>query len=867
MAPRKKVTKKKKIVKARTVKQRVTKPSLWDSLRAKFEQWGSWLNPGLLAFAILTAWFAQEQMFQRHLTIGLWCWAIAFVLGALAFINKPDRVTSEIDTQPKLEAILLGCIVIVAAVVRLWRLSEIPNGFHFDEAMNALVGLQMIQDPSYVPLFGPPDAPAPTLYHYFNMVALKIFGIGAMGAKMVPVLAGVATVPIFYFLVRRMVSRPVALAATLIFALMRWHINFSRINFIGILTPLFGAAAAYFLLRGIETKNRWHMALSGLSVALGLYSYYASNLIPFVLGPYMVLQLVWDRKFLKEQWKGLTFFLVVSFAVFAPLGHFALTEKHRFFARNGQVLIFNHVPPEQAVEAFWRNVKTTLLMFNYFGDCNGRHNLPEEPMISPLAGLFFGLGLIWTLTKIHRRHSFFVLWWFIVSLVPGFLTIEAPQSYRCIGAIIPTAVLIAFGLERLWQSARELTQGMKAQRWIWIILLVVVAMIGMRNLTDYFDRQAHSMPCWSEFSAAEAAMGDRMHALGDDYHSYISGGSYNFPTIRFLSYPHNQSEPFQMFSSVPSNYQGLRNISYMLLPIHDGALELLRHYYPEGKETIHHSPYSFDLYTSYEVSKQEVSAMRGLRGTYQDRNGKRVEANEGQEQFRFVGKEHQLVAPIFARWQGSIRVPHSGLFYFKLQGASNVQVRLDRRPVFSRGIQLAQGMHRIDVRGQINNAATPATLLWRKGNTGPWNGVPGYTLSTKKKIHGLRGQYYRSPDWSGDPIFSRVDPLISLLGQDFSVSAPFSVRWEGRIAIPETGHYTFGTLSNQFSFVSIDGTEVVKNDIVDHYAEGTIKLTQGKHRIRIDYQKKEGAYPRIILYWVKPGAAKEKVPFERLSPR
>jgi len=843
------------------------KSSWFEIISMSISQWNTWLNPGFLALAVLFAWLGQEELFSRHLSSGLWLWAATLLLAGLAFVNKPDRVSSEIDNNPRLEAVILGLIVVVAAVVRLWRLSEQPNGFFFDEAMNALIGLHMIEDPNYLPIFGPFDAPAPTLYHYFNVVALKFFGISAYAVKMVPVFAGTATVVIFYFLVRRMVSRPVALAATLILALMRWHINFSRINFIGILTPLFGAAAVYFLIRGMETKNRWHMALSGLAVALGLYTYYASNLIPFVLGPYMVLQLAWDRKFLKEQWVGLLVFLVVSFTVFAPLGHFALTEKHRFFARNGQVLIFNHVPPEQAAAAFWRNVKTTLLMFNYFGDCNGRHNIPEEPMLSPLAGLFFGLGLIWTLTHLHRRHAFLTLWWFLVALVPGFLTIEAPQGYRCIGAIVPVGLLIAFGLERLWQSARELTQGMRLSRWVWTGMAVVVALIGIRNLTDYFDRQAKQMACWSEFSAAEAAIGRRIHDLGPGYHTYISAGSYNYPTIRFLGYPHIESEPFQMFSSIPANYQGEKNISYMLLPIHDGALELLRYYYPGGKKTVCHTPYNFDLYTSYEVSHEEVIATRGLRGEYIDRRGRKVVGQEGKDSFKFLGEQYQLEAPISAKWQGSIRVPHWGRYQFRLEGAAWSNLRIDGRRVSQSGMQLAQGMHSLSIQARILSSQQPVTFLWKRGRTGPWNAVPGSALAVRAKIHGLTGSYYRSIDWSGKPVFQRVDPLISLLGQDFSLAAPFSIRWQGYIHIPKTGRYTLGTISNEFSWVYIDGKEVVKNDIVDNYAEGEIKLTAGKHKIRIDYQKRTGAYPRIILYWRQPGKAKEKVGFTALSPK
>ncbi|MBN1595497.1 glycosyltransferase family 39 protein [candidate division FCPU426 bacterium] len=841
-------------------------PPWLEGLRTRFNAWSAWLNPGLLALAMLFAWVGQEQLFGRHLANGLWLWVFAALFAGLAFIRKPERLPSALDHQPKWEALVLGLIVVVAGFVRLWRLQEIPNGFYFDEAMNALVGLQIMEDPHYLPIFGPADAPAPTLFHYFNVVALSLFGVSARAAKMVPVAAGIATVPLFYFLVRRLVSRPVALAATLAFALMRWHINFSRINFIGILTPLYGAAAAYFLLRGLETKNRWHMALSGLSVALGLYTYYASNLIPFVLGPYLALQLAWDRRFLKEHWQGLLIFLAVSLAVFAPLGYFALTEKHRFFARNHQVLIFNHVQPEQALSALWRNVKTTLLMFNYFGDCNGRHNLPEEPMLSPLAGLFFGLGLIWSLTQIHRPHAFLVLWWFVVALVPGFLTIEAPQGYRCIGAIVPVSVMIALGLERFWQGIQELGQGTRYHSWLWVVLALVVAMMGVRNLTDYFDRQAKHMACWSEFSAAEASMGNRIRALGPEYHTYISAGSYDYPTIRFLGHGSIEAEPFQIYSSIPSNYTGTKNLSYMLLPIHDNALEILRYYYPQGRETVHGSPFDFDLFTSYEVGREEVLATRGLNGIYTDAAGHRLAGQEGQESFSFLGSAHGLQAPVTAQWRGSLRIPQWGLYHFKMQGAAGARMVIDGKRAGEQGLHLAEGMHTLSIHATIASVPGPVQFLWKRGEGGPWNVVPAYALSVHDSVYGLLGKYYRSTDRSGEALFQRIDPFISLLGQDFSLAAPFSVRWEGTLDISRPGRYGFGTMSNEFSWVAVNGQEVVANEVVDQYAEGTITLPQGKHAIRIDYTKRSGSYPRIILYWTPPGKAKEKVPFHVLSP-
>ncbi|MEW6517393.1 MAG: PA14 domain-containing protein [candidate division FCPU426 bacterium] len=820
-------------------------------------------QPGWLGLAVVLAWMGQDAFAGRHLAVGLVWWLAAMVLAGSAYWRQPDRIDSEKNLTPRLEGWILAAVVAVAAVVRWWHLADIPHGYHFDEAMNALIGLQMLQDPAYVPIFGPPDAPLPTLYHYYNLIALKLGGISAYATKWVPAMAGTATVAVFYFLARRVVSRPVALAAALLLALMRWHINFSRINYVGILTPLFAASAGYFLLRGLETKNRWHMAWSGLSVSLGLYTYYASNLVPFVLGPYLALQLVWDRDFLRRQWQGLLFFLGVSLAVFAPLGIFALTEPQRFFVRNQQVLIFNHVPPEQAVSAFWNNVKTTLLMFNYFGDCNGRHNLPETPMLDPVTGVLFGLGLAWSLAHLHRPHAFLAVWWFLVALVPGFLTIEAPQGYRCIGAIVPVALLAAIGLERLWQAAKDLVTGTRVSRWLWLALPLLLAWIGVHNVGIYFGRQANHTACWSEFNAAEAGMGWHLAKLGPRTHAYISAGSYNYPTIRFLAQAALDSEPFQLIHSLPSNDPGDKDLSYLLLPIHDGALELLRFYYPGGKETAHRSPFDFTLFTSYEVSRQEVLANRGLAGIYLGAEGKRKEVRTV---FPFRPASLEMSGPVTAKWEGSLRFPNSGRYLLRLEGAATARIYLDGRLLGSEGVAAAEGWHRLSVSATLSGERAVA-LYWRRDSAAaPWNLVPDWSLSPKTEVHGLTGAYFRTTDWSGDPLFRRVDPLLSLLGHDFSLSAPFSVRWEGTINAPRDGHYLFEVLSNEAAWLYIDGKLAVANEEADRTSQSTIRLAAGPHAIRIDYQKKAGAYPRLVLSWQAPGQAKTKLPFTVLSP-
>lgn len=854
-----------------------------------------YLDPALVIMALVLAWFGQEQFLARQLQSGLWLWALAALLAGVAFWRQPDRAPSAFELKPKWEALALGLIVLLALSVRWWRVDVHPNGYFFDEAVNALIGLQILEDPKYLPMFGPYEAPMPMLYQYLNALAIQLGGVSAYATKFVPMLLGTVTVAMFYFLARRIFSVPLALAATVLLALLRWHINFSRVNFVGIATPLFATAAVYFLLRGLETKNRWHMAFSGMAVSLGLYTYYASNLVPFILGPYLVMQLAWDRKFFKEQWAGLLVFLAASLAVFAPLGYFALTHPDRFFMRNNQVLIFNHAPPDQALAALWTNVKTTLLMFNYFGDTNGRHNIPEVPMLTPLAGIFFGLGLVYAITHLRRRHVFLTLLWFVVALVPGFLTIEAPQGYRCIGAIIPVTLLTVFGLERLWHLTRELARPVGWQRWLPMGMLgVLVLLIGARNLTDYFGRQAKNMICWSEFSSGEAAMGTWLHDLGPTYHAYISARSFNYPTIRFLGKPHLDYEPLNLASAMPSNYPGNKNISFILRPIHDGALSVLKYYYPNGRAQLHYSPYEYVLFGSFEAEREALLAGRGLRGEYCDAVGRKVSAPMGSQGFSFDPGQHGLQAPVDATWTGSLRVQKWGYYQFRLEGAEWFRIAINGLRVRPKGVELAQGNHALRIQARIPAGRGPAGLYWKLaspgsqkrevgwcwskdgfklGNVGnraekwnAWKPVPGHALSPRDRVYGLYGTYYRSLEWEGEPIFRRVDPLISLIGHDFVTASPFSIRWQGTLEVPRDGHYTFGTLSNEQSWVWINGRQVVANEKPDQYASGRIQLTAGRHPIRIDYRSQTSEYPRIVLYWTPPGRAKEKVPFQALIP-
>jgi hypothetical protein len=218
-----------------------------------------------------------------------------------------------------------------------------------------------------------------------------------------------------------------------------------------------------------------------------------------------------------------------------------------------------------------------------------------------------------------------------------------------------------------------------------------------------------------------------------------------------------------------------------------------------------------------------------------------------------------------AVWTGSLRASAWVKYRFRFEGTSVPRVIVDGEAIGPEGSTLSEGMHRLEIHaGFIPGQA--AVLLWQQ-DKGPWHPVVGSELSPLTAVHGLTGTYFSNGKLEGPALLKRVDPLLALLGADFTLAAPFSVRWEGTLTAPVRGAYSFGLYANERAAVYLDDRLVVNNEDPDTYREAPVRLSAGPHPIRIEYQKKAGAYPQFVLYWISPGKTKQKVPYTALSPR
>lgn len=143
--------------------------------------------------------------------------------------------------------------------------------------------------------------------------------------------------------------------------------------------------------------------------------------------------------------------------------------------------------------------------------------------------------------------------------------------------------------------------------------------------------------------------------------------------------------------------------------------------------------------------------------------------------------------------------------------------------------------------------------------------------------NGVRFKLYKGKGWKDVPNFAALQSVAEYTGHEFNVddaklspaqkdgSEQFGIVAESFLDIAEEGEYRFYTRSDDGSKLYIDGKLVVDNG-GDHGVQertGTIRLTKGKHAIRIEHFNGSQGY-WLDAYYSGPGLAKQIIPADRL---
>ncbi len=487
-----------------------------------------------------------------------------------------------------LPLILLVLLVFIAAWLRLWRIAELPPGFHFDEAFEGLEAWRILTDSTYRPIFLIGNFGVPPLNAYANALTFGAFRLlggeeGPTAMRTTAALFGVVGVVAVYALgrelvaldhQRRQLSRWMPLLSAASLAVMRWHVHFSRMGIEPIIVPVVWAGSLWLILLGWRT-GRWLAYLgAGIVIAASMYTYQGAWVIPILVAISVVLLFTstWSERAtdpaqLRRRLYGVLAAAATSLVLVVPLALFFAKNPDLLLLRPAQLsIVGDTVSPSDS--SLWTNTWATMKMFlplDGVGDLDPRRNLPGAPALSLWQAVPFFLGLIIAAWRVRRPAYSIVLVGLVGLLLPGLFSEYAPHFHRILGAAAPVALLCGIGLDWLWQWIAWLgARAGSARTWARVAGPVVVTLLlvaaTFATVRDYFDRWASLPDLYYAFDEGIWDLSQRTYELAAESHVYLSPRSLDHATIAFA-----WRDRLERPDTLPATFDG-RSI----LPMTDG---------------------------------------------------------------------------------------------------------------------------------------------------------------------------------------------------------------------------------------------------------------------------------------------------------
>lgn len=839
--------------------------------------------------------------------------------------SRPERARRPWTGWERLAAIAVLC---AGLFVRLYDLPGLPFGTWYDEADFALQAQRILQDPAYRPLFiDSIHGPA----HYTYLVAALFTALPEVTfvIRLASVLLGTLSVPAAFVAGNQLFGRGPGLMLAFLVAVSRWSFNFSRIGMYNIPVTLFTFLGIALLLRALRSNRLTDYMWAGLLLGFGYNFYHAFTLFLMVVSLFVLRYFVSHFGLLRHQWKGLLVTALGVLLFLAPLAVFAQEEPEIFFRRTRTVSIFNEFPPEEVADKVLESAAAHLLMFNVRGDANGRHNLPREPMLAPVAGALFVLGLGMSLASLWRRRSLLLLAWLLVMMSGGVfsLSFEAPQSLRAIGALPAVYLLATLPLTHLWQNWRAAAagvsgQGERVQGWgsalrapgalgqrlqllvirpgPLVFVCVLLCAVAVHNYRVYFVEQRNSFPVWNAYSTGQSIAATVLaeSAARGDTDIFLTSRFAHHPTVRFVGDAESSYASVDYTASLPLPLSPDRGALFLMDPDRRNFVEQARRFYPDGTFVEHRPPFGGPV-VLYEVRlrPEDTASVQGVELSYfagEAWSGAPVRVERHAEVSVAWPGEAPLAGPFSAEWNGVLNIEQYGAHRFVLRAPAAAELYVDEELVARVGqgsapdgaVGNGEGSGSEDSGSEGNGEASAAlrlalglhklrlravggdgrvTLSWQR--PGEAEGiVPSSALHVRPvESNGLLGRYYANGNWEGTPAFTRIDPQIALYFHDAPLPSPYTVEWEGKLVAPDAGVYRLGIESIDASELWVDGKRVAASIGANEYTEGVMTLTAGLHDIRIRYAART-SHHHVNLSWAPPGQARMLVDAEALIP-
>ena len=467
---------------------------------------------------------------------------------------------------------LIIIILLLAGVLRLWNLNNVPPHLTPDEAAlgyNAYSILKTGRDEygKFMPLiFKSFGDYKPGLFVYATVPFVGIMGLNEWSVRLPSALFGITIVYLLYLISKKMFiennSLPENKLLPLIVALVAstnpWLIYFSRgaweVN-LSLMLTLFGLL---FFLKSFS--NYKFLILSSLFFAMTLLAYQGAKLSTGIV--LVLLVVVYWKKFWSIPKKYLISSVFLGFLISLPI-LFSL-----FSGQTGRLevfSVFSYPRPKDYIEVMLNqggekigDIKYYLYhgetynflrgvlgrWFNHFsgrflffeGDwSNPRHSAPYQGvlLLIDMVGLVVGLFVIFK-DKINKENAI-LLFWLVLSPLPAILSRDQVHAVRSFNMAIPLIIIIAFGFNYIVFWIKTL----KFSKVFYAVLVVCYTLSSVYFIDSYFVHlPRHDSKLW-EYGYEQIV--ETVTPIEGNYKKVVVQQSFAQPYIYFLFF--NQYDP------------------------------------------------------------------------------------------------------------------------------------------------------------------------------------------------------------------------------------------------------------------------------------------------------------------------------------
>ena len=771
-----------------------------------------------------------------------------------AMVLWPRRVKGALWTA---ETALVSAMVVAGAAFRLYHLADYPNGVHGDETGHGLVGLSILEGSGPNP-FGTAFLGDPALYFYLYPPFLALLGNTVTALRLLSGLTGALTVLAFFLFMRRLFSLRPAVLATILLAGSGVHIDYSRIALNVPQIPLLTCLGFLALWEAQRLRSYAWWLTAGIIGGVSVYFAFGGRLVPVGLATYVVYLLLAERSQWRYWLKGALVAGMGLAMALAPLAMYQSSRGQQFNEHISGRFIFNNWPAvtqqyhtTSAVQILWEQFRINLLGFVSGVDAGPFYSFSGSPLLTPLLGPLFFLGMALLLTRFtDRRYAMLAIWFWPVVVLGGVLSTDPPHSHRLLPAVLPALAAVALVLDWLVDLVQRQLSSPLLGRAVLAGCVALTLVAGYADTSNFFHTAAQGKP-W-ETPTVQARY---VAALGPGYRVYTIGVPSMYFSHSNTKYLAPDVEGYSINDPgliLPVTAPADKDLAFLVYPQNSHYLPWLKMLYPEGQAETVEATYG-TAFTAWLVSKEHYRQWQGLRAQYGGQE--RVESD-----LSALGGAAASY-PAEAKWAGWLWIGRDGRYVLRASGAQPELLVDDKAYGVEADLDLLTGWHWIELRDQLAGPDARSTLTWQAEGLSP-SAIPSHFLDARPVVGYLRGQI-RLADGTVRESRDRSLGFRDMVGT-LGLRPPLNASWEGKLNLVEGGEYEFVLNSSEAATLSIDGKAVAANQPASpgfHTAKGSVGLDAGEHSLRVDFTWTQGS-ASLELLWTPPGGETSIIPPE-----